>query len=220
MIEDLFGVWDAAAAGLPAREVLVPDTLLLRGFLLAHEEALLDALRQVITEAPFRSMTTRGGLPMSAVTTGCGDYGWTSGAGGYGYAALDPLRGQPWPAMPVLFRTLAEAAAAEAGFADFSPDACLINRYRPGAKMGLHQDKDEQDMTQPIVSFSFGLPARFQFGGSSRSGGARQIPLLHGDAFVWGGTARLNFHGVLPVAEGHHPRMGPQRISLTFRRAK
>lgn len=220
MMEDLFGLWDAGAQGLPERSRPMPDTLLLRGFLLPHEAALLQHLRAIVAAAPFRHMTTRSGLSMSVASTSCGGHGWVSAANGYGYAALDPLRGQPWPAMPSLFRTLATAAAAEAGFAGFDPDACLINRYQPGAKMGLHQDRDERDMTQPIVSFSLGLPARFQFGEGRRSGPVQQIPLFHGDVFVWGGDARLNFHGVLPVAEGKHARMGPQRISLTFRRAK
>ncbi|RTL51459.1 MAG: DNA oxidative demethylase AlkB [Rhodocyclaceae bacterium] len=215
--DDLFA---ADPPGLPTRESPLPGVLLLRGFLLAEASPLLAALRAVVVAAPFRAMTTKGGRRMSVASTSCGDYGWVSGDAGYGYASRDPLRDQPWPAIPPLLRQLAQQAAQEAGFAGFEPDTCLINRYRPGAKMSLHQDKDERDVTQPVVSFSLGLPARFLFGGFERGGRPLRLPLFHGDVLVWGGPARLRFHGVLPVEEGHHPRLGPQRINLTFRRAR
>ena len=204
---------------LPVREVPVAGALLLRGYLLPAEEPLLEALRVVVAAAPFRAMTTPGGRAMSVATTSCGELGWVSDDRGYRYARQDPARPQVWPLLPDVFLRLARAAAAEAGYENFSPDACLINRYKPGARMSLHQDRDERDFSQPIVSFSLGLPALFQFGGGSRSGPTLRLPLFHGDVLVWGGPARLRFHGVLPVEEGSHPRMGAQRINLTFRKA-
>ncbi len=122
--------------------------------------------------------------------------------------------------MPEAFRTLAVSAAAEAEFAEFEPDACLINRYEPGAKMSLHQDKDERDFGQPIVSASLGLPAVFLFGGAKRSDKVVRIPLLHGDVVVWGGPARLYYHGIAPLKDGAHAVAGRYRYNLTFRRAE
>ena len=216
MNPDLFG---DQPLGLPGRQTLAAGALVLRAFLLGEEAPLLAALREIIAAAPFRSMVTPGGRAMSVATTSCGDYGWVSAADGYRYSRRDPASDRPWPAMPPLLLDLAQAAAAEAGFENFVPDACLINRYRPGAKMSLHQDRDEQDFSQPIVSFSLGLPALFLFGGLRRAERPQRLPLFHGDALVWGGPARMRFHGVLPVAEGSHPRLGPQRINLTLRKA-
>jgi alkylated DNA repair protein (DNA oxidative demethylase) len=121
--------------------------------------------------------------------------------------------------MPEAFRKLAETAANEAGFPGFGPDACLINRYEPGSRLSLHQDQDERDFTQPIVSVSLGLPATFLFGGMERGDKTIRIPLLHGDVVVWGGPARLRYHGVAPLAKGEHPLTGSVRYNLTFRRA-
>ncbi|MCK6388984.1 MAG: alpha-ketoglutarate-dependent dioxygenase AlkB, partial [Zoogloea sp.] len=132
---------------------------------------------------------------------------------------LDPDSGQPWPAMPAVLQALATDSAARAGFANFVPDACLINRYAPGARMALHQDRDEADFSQPIVSLSLGLPAIFLFGGLERSDKPARLPLAHGDVLVWGGPARLRFHGVLPVKDGAHPATGACRLNLTFRKA-
>jgi DNA oxidative demethylase len=157
---------------------------------------------------------------MSVAMTNCGCYGWVSDASGYRYDAIDPESGKPWPAMPAPFRKLAEDAAAEAGFPGFAPDACLINRYQPGARLSLHQDRDERHLGAPIVSVSLGLPATFLFGGLKRSDPTRRYRLEHGDVVVWGGPARLAFHGVAPLAEGEHGLLGRQRINLTFRRAR
>jgi alkylated DNA repair protein (DNA oxidative demethylase) len=157
---------------------------------------------------------------MSVAMTNCGGIGWVTDRTGYRYDALDPESGKPWPAMPSSFRELAGQAAAQAGFDRFSPDACLINRYQPGARMSLHQDKDELDFGAPIVSVSLGLPAIFLFGGLKRSDKASRFRLQHGDIAVWGGPARLLFHGVAPLADGEHPVMGRQRINLTFRKAR
>lgn len=213
IIPDLF---DPPA--VPWNEPIGDASLLLHGFVLAQEEALLAALRGVIAEAPFRKMQTPGGRPMSVATTSCGRLGWMTDRRGYRYVTGDPLRGQaPWPVMPPLLADLAGQAAALAGFPAFCPDSCLINRYVPGAKMSLHQDKDEADFSQPIVSVSLGLPAVFQFGGLARSDTPQRYLLTHGDVVVWGGPDRLRFHGVLPVKPGEHPRMGAQRINLTFR---
>ena len=192
----------------------------LPGHALAQDRALLAAIKQVTAEAPFRHLETPGGLRMSVAMSNCGACGWVSDRRGYRYADTDPLSGQPWPAMPTLFRELARSAATSAGYAGFEPDAGLINRYLPGTKLSLHQDRDEADFSAPIVSVSLGLPAMFQFGGLQRADPAQRLPLAHGDVVVWGGNSRLRFHGVLALKPGHHPLLGEQRINLTFRRAR
>ena len=194
--------------------------MLLRGFAKPSEEELLAALREIVREAPFRRMFTPGGHQMSVAMTNCGNAGWVTDPGGYRYDGADPESGKPWPQMPVSFRELAVRAARDAGFADFTPDACLINRYVPGARMSLHQDKDEKDYAAPIVSVSLGLPAIFMFGGAKRSDKTQRYRLQHGDVVVWGGPSRLLFHGVAPLADGEHPLLGRQRINLTFRKAR
>ncbi len=201
-----------------AQEIL-KDVLLLRKFALTAEQEILDALHSVMQLAPLRHMVTPGGQAMSVATASCGDLGWVSDKKGYRYAACDPITGSRWPQMPASFRQLAETAADAAGFKDFSPDACLINCYQPDARMGLHQDKDERDFSQPIVSVSLGLPAVFQMGGFARGDKAMKLPLYHGDVLVWGGESRLRFHGVLPLRVGTHPALGKCRINLTFRKA-
>jgi len=204
----------------PAREAIAEGAVLLRGFAKPAEEELVAALREIIAQAPFRHMLTPGGHQMSVAMTNCGNVGWVTDRSGYRYDTADPESGKPWPPMPPSFRSLAEQAAAEAGFAGFAPDACLVNRYQPGARMSLHQDRDEGDFGAPIVSVSLGLPAVFLFGGLQRSDKTQRYRLEHGDIAVWGGPARLVFHGVAPLADGEHPGMGRQRINLTFRRAR
>lgn len=204
----------------PAREAMADGAVLLRGFALASENDVIAALREIITQAPFRRMFTPGGHQMSVAMTNCGSAGWVTDRSGYRYDGLDPDSGKPWPPMPPAFRELANQAGAEGGFADFAPDACLINRYTPGARMSLHQDKDEQDFAAPIVSVSLGLPATFLFGGPKRADKPRRYRLAHGDVVVWGGPSRLFFHGVAPLADGEHVQMGRQRINLTFRKAR
>ncbi|MBD8479937.1 DNA oxidative demethylase AlkB [Pseudomonas coleopterorum] len=201
------------------REALGEQTFVLRGFALPWLEEILPALREVLRAAPFRRMETPGGHTMSVALSNCGQFGWSTDARGYRYVSDDPLTGRPWPALPDVLHTLAREAAAAAGFDDFSPDACLLNRYVPGAKMSLHQDRDERDYGAPIVSVSLGLAAMFQLGGLQRSDRPLRVPLLHGDVMVWGGVDRLRFHGVLPLREGVHPVMGPQRINFTLRKA-
>ena len=194
--------------------------MLLRGFARSFEAELLPALRAILKQAPFRHLITPGGHRMSVAMTNCGSVGWVSDSTGYRYDAIDPESGQPWPAMPAVFRQVAEQAAAAGGFEGFAPDACLINRYAPGARMSLHQDKDERDFAAPIVSVSLGLPAIFLFGGLKRADKPRRYGLEHGDVVVWGGPSRLFFHGVAPLADGEHAVMGRQRVNLTFRKAR
>jgi alkylated DNA repair protein (DNA oxidative demethylase) len=214
---DLFeGVADAR----PSREVMAEHALLLRGLAKPVEAELIAALHEIVARAPFRRMVTPGGHPMSVAMTNCGGFGWVTDRTGYRYDANDPESAKPWPAMPPSFCQLARQAAEEAGFAAFSPDACLINRYVPGAKMSLHQDKDEDDFAAPIVSVSLGLPAIFLFGGLKRSDKPRRFRLEHGDVVAWGGPSRLYFHGIAPLADGEHALLGRQRINLTFRKAR
>lgn len=215
MTSDLFADTDAT----PVREDIAPGVVLLHHAATAFAGELVRAIAAIAQQAPFRHLSTAGGFRMSVATTNCGALGWTSDRRGYRYERCDPDSGRPWPAMPAIFRTLAESAAADAGHAGFAPDACLINRYAPGAKMSLHQDRDERDFTAPIVSVSLGLPAQFLLGGEQRQDTARKIPLVHGDILVWGGPARMRFHGVLPLKAGEHPLLGAHRINLTFRKA-
>ncbi|HXI07755.1 MAG: DNA oxidative demethylase AlkB [Bradyrhizobium sp.] len=217
MTADLF---ERVADVLPSREAMAEGAVLLRGFARPAEAGLLAALREIEREAPFRRMFTPGGHQMSVAMTNCGAAGWVTDRRGYRYDGADPESGKAWPTMPAAFRELAESAAREAGFAGFAPDACLINRYEPGAKMSLHQDRDEKDFSAPIVSVSLGLPATFLFGGPKRSDKTRRYRLEHGDVVVWGGPSRLFFHGVGPLADGDHALLGRQRINLTFRRAR
>jgi len=204
----------------PAREAIAQGAVLLRGFAKPVEDELVSALREIVAQAPFRHMLTPGGHQMSVAMTNCGSAGWVTDRSGYRYDSADPESGKPWPPMPPSFRALADKAAAEAGFDGFAPDACLVNRYQPGARMSLHQDRDEGDFGAPIVSVSLGLPAVFLFGGLQRSDKTQRYRLEHGDIAVWGGPARLAFHGVMPLADGEHPRIGSQRINLTFRKAR
>jgi DNA oxidative demethylase len=204
----------------PSREDIAEGAVLLRGFAGAVEGELITALRKIVEQAPFRHMLTPGGHQMSVAMTNCGSAGWVTDRSGYRYDGTDPQSGKPWPPMPPSFRALAERAAREAGFDGFAPDACLINRYQPGARMSLHQDRDEGDFGAPIVSVSLGLPAIFLFGGLKRSDKTQRYRLLHGDIAVWGGSARLAFHGIAPLADGEHAVLGRQRINLTFRKAR
>ena len=198
---------------------LAPGAVLLRGFAGDVAAQLLADLRCVVAASPFRHLVTPGGYRMSVAMTNCGSLGWVSDRSGYRYEPVDPDSGKPWPAMPAAFLALAEAAALQAGFADFVPDACLVNRYDAGARLSLHQDQDEHDYRAPIVSVSLGLPAVFLFGGLARTDKTRRVPLLHGDVVVWGGPARLAHHGVRPLEDGNHPATGRCRINLTFRKA-
>jgi alkylated DNA repair protein (DNA oxidative demethylase) len=202
-----------------SHERLAPGAWLLRGFALGRVHALLTAIEPIQTAAPFRHLVTPGGFRMSVAMTNCGSLGWVSDHRGYRYDAVDPLSGRSWPPMPAVFLELAQAAAQAGGFPGFTPDACLLNRYEPGARLTLHQDKDERDFGAPIVSVSLGLPAIFLFGGDSRRDKRQRIPLQHGDVLVWGGPARLRHHGVLALADGHHGVLGAQRLNLTLRHA-
>jgi alkylated DNA repair protein (DNA oxidative demethylase) len=188
-----------------SREVLGPGTAILNGFALEVEAELVSALNAIVESAPFRHMVTPGGFRMSVAMTNCGALGWVTARTGYRYDEIDPETGLQWPAMPPVFLRLAASAAHAAGFPRFSPDACLINRYQPGARLSLHQDRNERDFDQPVVSVSLGLPAIFQFGGSERSDKTLRIPVIHGDVIVWGGSARLRYHGVAPLKKATIP---------------
>jgi alkylated DNA repair protein (DNA oxidative demethylase) len=203
---------------LQSREVLEEGAVLLRRFAARQAAALIEEVRRIAEAAPFRHLITRGGFPMSVAMTNCGRVGWVSDRSGYRYDPVDPDTGKPWPPMPPLFQDLAARSAAEAGFNGYDPDACLINRYVAGAKLGLHIDRDENDPWSPIVSVSLGVPAVFLWGGKARSDALRRLRVENGDVAVWGGPARFIYHGVAPLAAGDHPLTGAARINLTFRK--
>jgi alkylated DNA repair protein (DNA oxidative demethylase) len=214
---DLFGsVSPAAPAGA---EPLAEDATILRRFAESTAPALVEAIERIVAAAPFRHMVTPGGYTMSIAMTNCGRLGWVTDRGGYRYTTTDPMTDRPWPPLPGVFREVATRAAAAAGFTAFEPDACLINRYEPGTRLSLHQDRNERDFSAPIVSVSLGLPAVFLFGGARRQDRPHRVRLESGDVVVWGGATRLAFHGVAPLPEGDHPLTGRHRINLTFRKA-
>jgi len=215
-MSDLFS---SAGHDEPWIEMLGAGVGLLHGFAREQAPVLYKEITAISEHSAYRHLSTPGGFVMSVETTSCGDRGWFSDHFGYRYVTRDPVSGEPWPSMPESFLTLATTAAAAAGFEKFVPDACLINRYAPGAKMSLHQDKNERDFSAPIVSVSLGLPATFMFGGNLRSDPVKYLDLLHGDVLVWGGESRIRFHGVMPIAAGQHSLCGAQRINLTFRLA-
>ncbi|SDC63437.1 DNA-N1-methyladenine dioxygenase [Cupriavidus sp. YR651] len=220
MTFDLFDALPADPDASPAIETLAPGAVVLRGFARDVEQDLLAAVRDVSAAAPFRNLITPGGLRMSVAMTNCGDAGWVSDRTGYRYDPVDPQSGEHWPAMPEVLRALARRAAEAAGYPGFAPDACLINRYLPGTRLSLHQDRDELDLRAPIVSVSLGLPATFLWGGLRRADRPDRIRLAHGDVVVWGGPSRLVFHGITPLADGDHPLTGHERINLTFRKTR
>lgn len=210
---------DLFADAEPWQEPLAPGAVILRRFALAPASTLMAAINDVAAHSPFRQMVTPGGYTMSVAMTNCGTLGWTTDDRGYLYSPNDPLTGHRWPSMPMAFATLCHDAATAAGYGDFQPDTCLINRYAVGAKLSLHQDKDEADLRAPIVSVSLGLPAVFQFGGLKRNDPLKRLLLEHGDVVVWGGASRLFYHGIQPLKPGVHPLTGEYRYNLTFRQA-
>ena len=213
---DLFAELEALP---PIREPMGEGAVLLRGKALPFEDELVAAVAAIAARAPFRRMATPGGFVMSVAMTNCGAAGWVTDRTGYRYDRRDPETGKPWPDMPGAFLRLAAEAAAEAGYQGFAPDACLINRYEPGARLSLHQDRNERDFAEPIVSVSLGLMAVFQFGGLKRTDPVEKYALKHGDVAVWGGPSRLRFHGIATLKDGDHPKLGRMRINLTLRRA-
>lgn len=214
------GLFDALPRSAGERRQLGPGAWLLEGFALTQVDKVLRAVTEVEARSPFRHWVTPGGFTMSVAMTNCGRLGWTSDASGYRYTSGDPLTQHPWPPLPEVLRALARTAAEAAGYPAFEPDACLINAYQPGARLSLHQDKDEQDLAAPIVSVSLGLPAVFQFGGLQRTAPVERYLLQHGDVVVWGGEDRLRYHGVAPVKAGAHPVVGSKRLNLTFRKVR
>lgn len=216
MMDDLFAGENTRQAD---REDMAEGAVLLRGFALDRDDKLLAAIGDITAVSPFRNMVTPGGYVMSVAMTNCGAAGWITDRTGYRYDAIDPETGKPWPPMPDVFLGLAVAAATEAGYPAFRPDACLINRYEPGARLSLHQDRNERDFANPIVSVSLGLPATFQFGGLKRTDPVTKYALRHGDVAVWGGPSRLFYHGVPVLKDGEHAKVGRMRLNLTFRGA-
>lgn len=210
---------DLFAEADPWQEPLAPGAMILRRFALSRAAALLAGIDEVAAVSPFRQMVTPGGYTMSVAMTNCGKLGWTTDDRGYLYAPVDPMTGSAWPSMPAVFQALCHDAAVAAGYADFTPDACLVNRYAVGAKLSLHQDKDEPDLRAPIISVSLGLPAVFQFGGLRRNDPLKRLMLEHGDVVVWGRESRLFYHGIQPLKPGVHPQTGEFRFNLTFRQA-
>ena len=202
-----------------AVERLSEAAVVLRGFARANAAELVAAVDAITASAPFRNMMTPGGFRMSVGMTNCGRAGWVTDRKGYRYERIDPITGNPWPQMPEVFRRLAERAALAGGYPGFGPDACLMNLYEPGTRLSLHRDENERDLSAPIVSVSLGLPAIFLFGGNHRNDRSRRVPLESGDVVVWGGSDRLVYHGVAPLAEGYDPLTGSRRINLTFRKA-
>ncbi|WP_338801905.1 DNA oxidative demethylase AlkB [Pseudomonas sp. RSB 5.4] len=204
----------------PAQNLrLGPSAIVLREFALPYMSELMTAIEAITAVSPFRYMVTPGGFTMSVALTNCGSLGWTTDRRGYRYISHDPDTGKPWPVMPEVFTRLASDAATNAGYDNFEPDACLVNRYLPGSRLSLHQDKNERDYEHPIVSVSLGMRAKFQFGGHARTDPTVKVPLHHGDVVVWGGTDRLRYHGVMPLQDDPHPLLGSQRINFTFRKA-
>jgi alkylated DNA repair protein (DNA oxidative demethylase) len=213
---DLFG---PLADTRQRTETLAEGAAILRAFATADAPTLMGSLQEILAATPFRHMTTPGGFRMSVAMTNCGAAGWVTDLTGYRYERTDPLSGRTWPPMPQAFMRLATTAAAATGFPGFEPDSCLINRYDPGARLSLHQDRNERSDAAPIVSVSLGLPAVFLFGGAKRKERPRRVLLESGDVVVWGGPSRMAFHGVAALAEGNHPLTGPHRVNLTFRQA-
>jgi alkylated DNA repair protein (DNA oxidative demethylase) len=212
-------LFESVSQAEASKEMLCPGAVMLRRFAQKYETELFAGLKEVTAKAPFRHMVTPGGFRMSVAMTNCGAFGWITDETGYRYDRVDPETNATWPEMPDCFLKLASSAATEVGFDEFLPDACLINRYEPGSKLSLHQDKNERDFEQPIVSVSLGVSATFLFGGSRRNDETERIPVEHGDVIVWGGPARLRYHGVLALKEGFHPLAGGRRFNLTFRKA-
>lgn len=199
-------------------EPLEEGAVILRGFAVSQAAVLVEEVERITRAAPFRHLVTPGGYTMSVAMTNCGRVGWVSDRKGYRYDPVDPDTGKPWPEIPAAFLELAVNAAATAGFGNYDPDACLINRYVAGAKLGLHQDRDEDDAWAPIVSVSLGIPAVFLWGGKRRSERVRRLRVENGDVVVWGGPARFVYHGVAPLKEAEHALTGAARINLTFRK--
>jgi alkylated DNA repair protein (DNA oxidative demethylase) len=180
------------------------------------QERLLAAVHEVIAQAPlYAPRMPRSGQPMSVRMTNCGPLGWMTDAQGYRYQGTHPVTGAPWPSIPNI---LMEAWTELSGYPR-PPQACLVNFYGPGARMGLHQDRDEEDFDAPVVSLSLGDTCLFRIGGTTRQGPTRSFRLASGDAVVLGGEARLAFHGVDRVIPGTSRLLGEGgRINLTLRR--
>ena len=210
----------AATHAPGAAEPLGPGAIVFRGLVRGREAELIAAIERIATRAPFRHLVTPGGYSMSVAMTNCGELGWISDRSGYRYGPNDPQTQQPWPLLPQSFLALAHDAAHAAGYSDFRPDACLINRYAPGSRLTLHRDYDERDPNAPIVSVSLGVSATFLWGGLRRQDRQRRVLLESGDVVVWGGPSRFVYHGIATLKPQDHALTGSLRFNLTFRKAR
>jgi len=201
-------------AAEPTHEEIFPGATLMRGLAQAQDGEFLEAMQGVLSAAPLHHATTPTGLPMGVMVSDCG----TPEAFRRRWDPANPAVRQMWPPMPRALLDFSLRCAVRAGFPLFRPDTCHVNRYQAGTKLGLHQDRHECDMSQPIVSVSFGLECVFLLGGLERTDSPKRILLEHGDVIVWGGPSRMRFHGVQPLKPGHHPLTGPYRYNLTFRK--
>ena len=203
---------------MPARRLaLAPGLAYIPGYLDGEGQlALLEALRTVLSDAPlYRPTMPRSGVPLSVAMSNCGRLGWVSDRAGYRYTALHPGSERPWPAIPERAMRAWADLCAEAP----APEACLVNYYAPGARMGLHQDRDEANLAAPVLSLSLGDTAVFRYGGAARRDPTRSLKLASGDALVLGGAARLVFHGVDRVLGGTSRLLAEGgRFNLTLRR--
>ncbi len=197
-----------------------PDAVLFKAALKPVASSLLEEIRTISGANPFRQRKTPGGQLMSAAMTNCGAWGWVTDADGYRYSDIEPETGRTWLPIPAVWIQWVNLFCQRAGLGTFNPDACLINRYAPGAGMGLHQDKDEKDLAIPIVSFSLGAPVLFRWGGLNRQEPVSEFLLEHGDVLVWGGADRMRFHGVKKLRRYQHPLTGHYRYNLTFRQSR
>jgi alkylated DNA repair protein (DNA oxidative demethylase) len=198
----------------PTYEEVFPGAVLMRGLALPDDREFLSAVEDILIAAPLHHAVTPSGLPMGVMVTDCGD----PRAFANRWDPNNPERVRIWPPMPRILQEFALRCAVRSGFPRFRPDALHINRYQAGTKLGMHQDRHECDMTQPIVSVSFGLECTFLLGGLQRIDKPKRILLEHGDVIVWGGPSRMRFHGVQPLKPGSHPLTGPYRYNLTFRK--
>jgi len=187
---------------------------------LAAQNALLAELEGVLRAAPAAKVMTKTGGFTSAAITNCGEAGWWSDRRGYRYETTNPTTGVPWPKMPRGFLDAVALAVRDTPWPAFTPDACLINFYEPGAKMGLHQDRDEKDFAHPIVTVCLGDDADFLVGGPKRADKTVPVVVGSGDVMIMGGAGRLYFHAIRKIYPGTGPLPDVRgRYSLTFRKA-
>lgn len=201
----------------PEMEELAPGIFLFQRYI--DEEMVYKVVKSAEAEIPFRHMVTPGGKRINVAGISMGDCGWYSDRRGYRYEKTDPITGKKWPKIPDHISKITTDAAYKAGFPNFVPDSCFINKYEPGVRLTAHIDQDEVDFSMPIVSISIGVSAIFQVFGKKRGGKSLNIQLNSGDLLIFGGPARRTYHGVKKLEEQSHPLTGNIRYNLTFRKA-